>query len=463
MHLHPLSYLGFFIGPISSGEFLTLTRWIELEVSSDSNLGTIKIRAFFLCYSTAPPLVKRNRFRALSASRFLAPLFFVGSLSSPTGSLLTYQSPLTSPRQMALPLCDRVSSCFLAILSSEPSVALDFRCCFGVLVASIRTHHRRKAGLDQFDSSDADSVSSVSTGLSELTLGNETEYVNSQEFELEKYIDALYEKRPERLVTRRRASKSRLGAGPSGECSSLSLPLSPTYEFDGPVASFCCRSVCSSFHCRGRGPQVPLPPMDALWSFRRCCCCCSQHCRNCLKLILHRCCRQLFTVVFSPLLLSLSVSFYCQLRRSKNFHPPYWQRRYLHGHFFLQPSAVGESTLISGRSKPIMFLSTLLEDNDRSVRIAAGEAIAIFFQLGLLDQNDHVEIDGVDHEDSKHRVFGYMQSMKAKILYKASELSVEAGGKGTDKKNLNDQRDLFQKILDYVQERKQGQFLPQDE
>lgn len=55
--------------------------------------------------------------------------------------------------------------------------------------------HRRKAGGDQFDSSDADSVSSVSTGLSELTLGNETEYVNSQEFELEKYIDALFEKR----------------------------------------------------------------------------------------------------------------------------------------------------------------------------------------------------------------------------------------------------------------------------
>ncbi|RWW22696.1 hypothetical protein GW17_00013088 [Ensete ventricosum] len=58
-----------------------------------------------------------------------------------------------------------------------------------------RADHRRKAGVDQFDSSDADSVSSVSTGLSELTLGNETEYVNSQEFELEKYIDALYEKR----------------------------------------------------------------------------------------------------------------------------------------------------------------------------------------------------------------------------------------------------------------------------
>ncbi|CAL9192862.1 unnamed protein product [Musa hybrid cultivar] len=99
----------------------------------------------------------------------------------------------------------------------------------------------------------------------------------------------------------------------------------------------------------------------------------------------------------------------------------------------------------------ISFLSTLLEDNDRSVRIAAGEAISIFFELGILDQNEQVDTDSINHEDLKHGVLAYMQSMKAKILFKANELSVEAGGKGTDKKNLNDQRDLFQKILDYVQ------------
>ena len=105
-------------------------------------------------------------------------------------------------------------------------------------------------------------------------------------------------------------------------------------------------------------------------------------------------------------------------------------------------------------SREISFLSTLLEDNDRSVRIAAGEAISIFFELGslgILDQNEQVGTDSINHEDLKHGVLAYMQSMKAKILFKANELSVEAGGKGTDKKNLNDQRDLFQKILDYVQ------------
>lgn len=55
--------------------------------------------------------------------------------------------------------------------------------------------NRRKVGADQFDSSDTDSVSSTSTAFSELTLANETEHVNSLEFVLDKYIDALYEKR----------------------------------------------------------------------------------------------------------------------------------------------------------------------------------------------------------------------------------------------------------------------------
>ncbi|RRT49435.1 hypothetical protein BHM03_00058152, partial [Ensete ventricosum] len=103
--------------------------------------------------------------------------------------------------------------------------------------------------------------------------------------------------------------------------------------------------------------------------------------------------------------------------------------------------------------KSVAFLSTLLEDNDRSVRVAAGEAIALFFELGILDlhRSDHIDIDSLNHEVLKHGMLTYMQSMKAKILAKANDLSVEAGGKGTDKKNLNDQRDLFQKILDYVQ------------
>jgi hypothetical protein len=51
-------------------------------------------------------------------------------------------------------------------------------------------------GEDQFDGgSDVDSVSSVSTALSDLQLAQATEQVSSQDFVLDKYIDDLYEKR----------------------------------------------------------------------------------------------------------------------------------------------------------------------------------------------------------------------------------------------------------------------------
>jgi hypothetical protein len=53
----------------------------------------------------------------------------------------------------------------------------------------------RGGGDDLLDSSDADSVGSSSTVLSDLSISYATEHVNSQEFVLDKYIDDLYEKR----------------------------------------------------------------------------------------------------------------------------------------------------------------------------------------------------------------------------------------------------------------------------
>lgn len=102
--------------------------------------------------------------------------------------------------------------------------------------------------------------------------------------------------------------------------------------------------------------------------------------------------------------------------------------------------------------RPVWFLSTLLDAEDRAVRMAAGEAIAACFEIGILNvySNDESDTDHLDTGDSKRRDFLYMQSMKAKIADQANNLSMEAGGKGTDKKNLNDQRDLFQKIWDFI-------------
>ncbi|CAL9173729.1 unnamed protein product [Musa hybrid cultivar] len=324
-------------------------------------------------------------------------------------------------------------------------------------------NHRRKAGGDQFDSSDADSVSSVSTGLSELTLGNETEYVNSQEFELEKYIDALFEKRGS---TREKALSGLVDAFEghvlhifveNKYITLLSQYINSIKRGSTKEACLASRAIGLLAITIGAGnsahelmeesvsqlSQALITGSDALKK---------SSVLDCLAVVTFIGANDL-----SETELSLKTMWQVIYPKSGPNVAPVKK---------LPPAVLAAAvsawsflftTISSWRinpdkwKEPIMFLSTLLEDNDRSVRIAAGEAIAIFFELGILDQNDHVEIDGVDHEDSKRGVFGYMQSMKAKILYKANELSVEAGGKGTDKKNLNDQRDLFQKILDYVQ------------
>lgn len=104
--------------------------------------------------------------------------------------------------------------------------------------------------------------------------------------------------------------------------------------------------------------------------------------------------------------------------------------------------------------RTITFLSSLLEAEDRAVRIAAGEALALCFELKLLDvsSSEEADVDSDTRETSgsKNQLFLNMQGLKAKISGLVYNLSMEAGGRGADKKNLNDQRDLFQRISDFI-------------
>ncbi|XP_065010610.1 uncharacterized protein LOC135585228 isoform X3 [Musa acuminata AAA Group] len=296
--------------------------------------------------------------------------------------------------------------------------------------------HRRKAGGDQFDSSDADSVSSVSTGFSELTLANDTEYVNSQEFELEKYIDALYEKRFITLLSQYINSVKR-GSTKEACLASRAIGLLAITIGAGSSAHEIMEESVS------RLSQALMSGSDSLKK---------SSVLDCLALVTFVGANDLFET-------ELSLKTMWQVIYPKSGPnvgpvkklPPTVLAAAISAWSFLFTTVSSWKINPDNWKEEISFLSTLLEDNDRSVRIAAGEAISIFFELGILDQNEQVDTDSINHEDLKHGVLAYMQSMKAKILFKANELSVEAGGKGTDKKNLNDQRDLFQKILDYVQ------------
>lgn len=103
----------------------------------------------------------------------------------------------------------------------------------------------------------------------------------------------------------------------------------------------------------------------------------------------------------------------------------------------------------------ISYFSSLLDKDDRSVRIAAGEALALIFEVGSLEKffiEPKGPSDSSIHEENIHREgFTHMQGLKGKILNQVRNLSVEAGGKGSVKKDLNSQRNSFRDILEFLE------------
>ncbi|XP_074380002.1 uncharacterized protein LOC141721141 isoform X2 [Apium graveolens] len=103
----------------------------------------------------------------------------------------------------------------------------------------------------------------------------------------------------------------------------------------------------------------------------------------------------------------------------------------------------------------ISYLSSLLDKDDRLIRIAAGEALALIFEIGNLEKfyvattgsNDSSNHNGINARELTH-----IQGLRARILNQVRSLSVEAGGKGSAKKDLNSQRSTFRNILDYLED-----------
>lgn len=103
----------------------------------------------------------------------------------------------------------------------------------------------------------------------------------------------------------------------------------------------------------------------------------------------------------------------------------------------------------------VSYLSTLLDKDDRSVRIAAGEALALIYEMGNLEKfcgaskgaNDGSAPDGVSSRDVTH-----IQGLRAKVVNQVRNLSAEAGGKGSAKKDLNNQRNTFRDILEFLED-----------
>lgn len=102
----------------------------------------------------------------------------------------------------------------------------------------------------------------------------------------------------------------------------------------------------------------------------------------------------------------------------------------------------------------ISYLCGLLDKEDRSVRIAAGEALALIFEIGVIDKfsaESNSASDTKQEENKPLESYIFLQGLKGKVINQCKNLSVEAGGKGSAKKDLNSQRNLFRDILDFFE------------
>ena len=54
-----------------------------------------------------------------------------------------------------------------------------------------------------------------------------------------------------------------------------------------------------------------------------------------------------------------------------------------------------------------------------------------------------------EEESKLQESFIHLQGLKGKVINQVENLSVEAGGKGSAKKDLNTQRNLFRDIIDF--------------
>ncbi|KAK4277407.1 hypothetical protein QN277_015410 [Acacia crassicarpa] len=102
----------------------------------------------------------------------------------------------------------------------------------------------------------------------------------------------------------------------------------------------------------------------------------------------------------------------------------------------------------------ISYFSSLLDKEDRSTRKAAGEALALIFDIGVtenLSAETKSASDMVGEESEPRESYAHIHGLKGKVINQVRNLSVEAGGKGSSKKDLNSQKILFRDILEFFE------------
>ncbi|CAA7393595.1 unnamed protein product [Spirodela intermedia] len=318
-----------------------------------------------------------------------------------------------------------------------------------------------------FDSDDDDSMSSASTGISEQTLAQESERVTSKDHELDMFLDALYEKRgatrekallglvdafenhvllefvENKSITLLHQFLNSIKRGSSKEVSlaSRAIGLLAITIGCGSIAHEIMEECIPNFYQALTSGSDSLKKSAILDCLAVICFVGGEEVEEkekAMKIIwelIHP--KSGSNVTLSkpiPIVLASAISawsFILSTLNPRNINSQTWR-------------------------ESISYLSTLLDKDDRSVRIASGEAIALIFELGRLDkfsQEDTGFYENEKHEGAKPPSggFTYVETLKGKILSQARTLSMEAGGKGSAKVDLNNQRNTFQDIVAFIE------------
>ncbi|XP_055833247.1 uncharacterized protein LOC129902189 isoform X2 [Solanum dulcamara] len=301
-----------------------------------------------------------------------------------------------------------------------------------------RSSQRRNAAM--LDSDDTDSVSSSSTTRSDMMLSSLEEVQFGKETVLDQCVDALYEKRFATLLQlclssiKRGSSKEialashvigllALTAGPGDKAHDI-LKESQTLISEAALKSRSDNSKISSLlECLaiitfvgGEEPEETEKSMRCMW-----------------LVINPKLGPNVATAKPSPAMITVVVSSWSFLLTTMDgwtLDPKSWQGS-------------------------ISYFSTLLDKEDRSVRIAAGETLALVFEIGSLEKfsgESKGSSDSSTDEANKSRELLHIQGLKAKVLNQVRTLSAEAGGKGSAKKDLNNQRNTFRDILEFLED-----------
>ncbi|KAL8492116.1 hypothetical protein ACS0TY_023660 [Phlomoides rotata] len=102
----------------------------------------------------------------------------------------------------------------------------------------------------------------------------------------------------------------------------------------------------------------------------------------------------------------------------------------------------------------VSYFSTLLDKDDRLLRIAAGEALALIFEIGSLEKfcgEANVSTNTPIEEGKDSRNLMHMHGLRNKVLGQVRVFAAEASSKGTAKKDLNTQKNTFRDILDFLE------------